>query len=166
MAQNYPFHSKDGWYLAKMGWLEWQETILKLSAAACGITAFSLVFAPDRLVIPGGWGLVQWSILAIMSLGLFGAIFERLDQREIGAMVFVVLNNLGHWGLLLAIASGLGGGLVIAFSALMLAGEITKITFFARSNFTVRNSPKQFVIAIVAVFALGYAAILLLEFFS
>jgi len=165
MAQNYPVHNKEGWYLARMDWLEWQETVLKLGAAGCGIAAFSLAFAADRLALPGGWGLVQLVILAVMSLGLFGAVFERLDQREIGAMVFVVVNNLGHWGLLLAIASGLGGGLVIAFSALMLAGEITKLTFFAKSNFTVRNSPKKFVLAIVAMFALGYTAILVLAFF-
>jgi hypothetical protein len=165
MAQNYPVRSKESWYLARMGWLEWQETALKLAAAACGIAAFSLFFAADKLALPGGWGLVQLVILAVMSIGLFGAIFERLDQREIGAMVFVVINNLGHWGLLLAIVSGLSNGLVIAFGALMLAGEITKLTFFASSNFTVRGSPREFVFAIVAMFALGYAAIMVIEFF-
>jgi len=165
MTKNYPARSKGGWYLARMGWLEWQETILKLGAIAAGITGFALAFSTDRLALPGGLGLVQFTILAIMSLGLFGAIFERLDQREIGAMVFVLLNNLGHWGLLLALTSGLSGGLVIAFSALMLAGDLTKLTFFARSNFTVRNATKALVLTIVSLFALGYAVILALEFF-
>lgn len=165
MAQDYPIRSKEGWYLARMSWLEWQETVLKLAAAACGIAAFSLAIDTGKLALPGGWGLVQLTILAVISLGLFGAIFERLNQREIGAMVFVVVNNLGHWGLLLAIINGFSGGLVIAFGTLMLAGEITKLIFFASNNFTIRGSPKKFILAIVAMFALGYTAILVLEFF-
>lgn len=80
MAQNYPVRSKNGWYLVRMGWLEWQETILKLGAIAAGITAFALAFSTDRLVIPGGLGLVQFALLAIMSLGLFGAIFEFIYE--------------------------------------------------------------------------------------
>jgi len=101
-----------------------------------------------------------------MSVGLFGAIFERLDQREIGSMVFVLLNNLGHWGLLLALASGLSGsGLVIAFSALMLSGDSTKLAFFATSEFTIRNAAKALVLTVISLFALGYAITLALGFF-
>ncbi len=156
MAQNYPVRSRGGWYLARMGRLEWQETILKLGAIAIGITTFVLVFSTDRLALPDGLRLVQFAILATISLGLFGAIFERLDQKEIGAMVFVLLNNLGHWGLLLSLASGLSGrGLVIAFSILMLAGDLT-----------IRNAAKALVFTIVSLFALGYAVILALEFFA
>jgi len=47
----------------------------------------------------------------------------------------------------------------------MLAGDLTKLTFFARSNFTVRNATKALVLTIVSLFALGYAVILALEFF-
>jgi len=46
--------------------------------------------------LPNGVRLVQWIVLAILSLGLVAAIFDRLAGREIVAMAFVLLNNLGH----------------------------------------------------------------------
>ena len=167
MVRNYPVRIREGWYLARLGWLEWLETILKLGAIAIGITSLVLIFPIDRLALPAGLSLVQFSILFIMSLGLFGATFERLDQKEIGAMVFILLNNMGHWSLLLAIASGFSiSSLIIVFSALMLSGDLTKLTFFATSDFTIRNTTKTMVLAVISLFASGYLVILMLELFT
>lgn len=164
MNQNYPVRTSAGWYLATMGRLEWLETILKVGAIFFGITAF-LTSAPYEITFRlSMMRLAQITILSIMSLGLIGAIFERWNQREIGAMIFVVLNNLGHWGLLIAILGGISNSLfVIAFSALMLSGDLTKFVFFATTAYTIRNAPKTLVLTVVMLFALGYALILGLE---
>jgi len=162
--RDYPVRTGRGWYVAKMSRLEWLETVFKLSAIACGLSAFTMSFAPAALALPTGPRLAQVIILGIISLGLLGAIMERLDQREIGAMVFVLLNNLGHWGMLLAVLSNPGSSvLIIPFSALMLAGDGTKLAFFASTDFTVRNAPKASLLTVIAFFAAGYAAILILE---
>jgi hypothetical protein len=39
----------------------------------------------------------------VLSLGLLVAIYDRILEREIIAMVFVILNNLGHWGITAAL---------------------------------------------------------------
>ena len=162
--KNYPVRTGRGWYVARMSFIEWLETAFKLSAIACGISAFTVGFLPGALALPTGLRLAQVVILGVISLGLVGAILERFDQREIGSMVFVILNNFGHWGMLLAILAGLNSSLlIIAFSALMLAGDTTKLIFFATTNFTVRNVPKPFLLMVIALFASGYAAILALE---
>lgn len=167
MAKDYPVRIKLGWYLAKMNRLEWLETVFKLSAVGCGIAAFATGFSLDELSISGGWRLLQVIVLGIISIGLLGAIWERFGQQEIGAMLFVLLNVLGHWGLLLALFGDLeNSSLVIAFSSLMITGEITKFTFFATSSFTIRGSPRTLVLAVVFMFMAAYSVILALEFFA
>jgi hypothetical protein len=164
MSKNYPARTSAGWYLAPMGRLEWLETILKVGAIFFGISAF-FSSAPYEINIRlSAMRFAQIAILGIMSLGLIGAIFERWNQREIGAMIFVVFNNLGHWGLLIAILGGLSSSLfVIAFSALMLTGDLVKFIFFATTAYTIRNAPRSFVLTVIMLFAVGYALILGLE---
>jgi hypothetical protein len=80
--------------------------------------------------LPRGVRLAQFVIQAILSLGLVAAIFDRLIERELVAMVFVAFNNLGHWGVVAALASEPGpGSLLIAFCTLMLIGDLVGSKF-------------------------------------
>jgi hypothetical protein len=151
-----------------MGPLEWVETVLKLGAVACGAAALALALMDGRWSVPAGpIPLARAVILGGMAAGLTGAIWERYTQKETIAMGFVLANNLGHWGAFTALfAAGSLSPLITAFSGLMLAGDVTKLAFFLRHDFTVRGAPRLFLLAGIACFAAGYAVLLALTLLS
>lgn len=153
------------WHVASWPPLAWLETVVKLAALVLGIVALGQALSGGAFALPGGLRLVQLVILAFLSLGLVAAIFDRLAEREIVAMAFVVLNNLGHWGMVVALATEPGpGGLLPAFAALMLLGDLVKLVFLRAHDFSVRDTPLVALYGLTGVYVVGYLVILLLEF--
>lgn len=154
------------WHIAKWPPLAWLETVIKLMALGIGVgTAVSSLTNPT-FSLPTGAGLIQFILLIILSLGLVAAIFDRLADREIIAMGFVVLNNLGHWGMVLALATTASlGNAVWLFAGLLLLGDLVKIWFIKATNFTVRDYPQRTLYILTGFYVVGYALILLLELF-
>ena len=106
---------------------------------------------------------VQSRIMRVMAIGLAIAILDRLQQREVVSIVFVVFNDLAHWGMYFALASSIASVAgVIAYCALMMAGDIAKIAFFATTDYTVRGIPKPLLLGGVAAFVVAYAVVLVL----
>jgi hypothetical protein len=152
------------WHVAQWPPLAWVETIIKLVALALGIIALVQALSGGTFAWPSGTRLAQLIILALLSLGLLAAILDRLAQREIVAMAFVPINNLGHWGMVYALLTMPGpGALLPAFAALMLAGDLVKLVFLRVSDFSVRDLPKAVLYGLTLVYVVGYLAILLLE---
>ena len=156
--------SSQKWHVAHWPPLAWLETGIKLVALGIGVgTAVAALTAPN-FALPNGLRLVQFVILVVLSLGLIAAIFDRIADREIIAMGFVVLNNLGHWGMVLALASTNDlGGVVPLFAGLMLLGDLVKVWFIKAENFTVRDFPQRTLYILTAVYIIGYLLILLLQ---
>lgn len=156
--------TEKSWHIAKWPPLAWLETGLKLIALGIGVgTAVSALDNPS-FALPSGLRLVQFILLIVLSLGLIAAIFDRLADREIVAMGFVILNNLGHWGMVLALASGYAvGNRVWLFAGYMILGDLVKIWFINVTNFTVRDFPQRTLYILTLVYVVGYALILLLE---
>ena len=157
--------STKSWHVASWHPLAWLETGIKLVALGIGVgTAVSALSNPD-FALPTGAGLIQFILLTILSLGLIAAIFDRLTDREIIALGFVVLNNLGHWGMILALlASADLGNAVWLFAGLMLLGDLVKLWFIKATNFTVRDFPQRTLYILTGVYV-AYTLILLLELF-
>ncbi|MCA9920371.1 MAG: hypothetical protein KC445_20585 [Anaerolineales bacterium] len=155
------------WHIAKWPALAWLETVSKLVALGIGLeTAVTTLLANPTFALPTGAGLAQIILLSLLSLGLVAAIFDRLADREIIAMGFVILNNLGHWGMVLAMASTTNlGNAVWQFAGLMLLGDLVKIWFIKANNFTVRDYPQRTLYVLTGVYLVGYTLILLLELF-
>jgi hypothetical protein len=152
------------WYVGDWPPLAWAETILKLIAIVFGIVALVQAISAGAFALPSGPRLAQFLILAFLSLGLLVAIFDRLAEREIVAMVFVILNNLGHWGMVVALATRPGPGwLLVAFAGLMLLGDLVKLSFLRVHDFSVRDTPRAVLYGLTSVYVVGYLAILLLE---
>ncbi len=152
------------WHVAQWSPLAWLETAIKLVAIVLGIVALVQALSAGSLALPGGLRLAQLVILGFLSLGLVAAIFDRLAEREIVAMAFVVLNNLGHWGMVWALASEPGpGALLLAFCALMMAGDLVKLAFLKVPDFTVRDTPRVVLFGLTSAYVVGYLVILLLE---
>ena len=150
------------WYVGSWGPLGAVETILKGAAFACAFVAFS-VAAGSGWERPADAELAQTLLLALAELGLAIAISDRVMEREITAMVFVVVNNLAHIAIVAALLGERDvGGYVVAFAALMLAGELVKIVFLRRTGFTVRGHAPALLVAGTAGYAALYAAVLVL----
>jgi hypothetical protein len=144
--------------------LAWLETVIKLAAIVVGVVALVQALSGGALGLPGGARLAQLIILAVLSLGLVAAIFDRWRGREIVAMIFVLLNNAGHWGMVIALASKPGpGALLLAFAGLMLVGDLVKLLFFKVHDFSVAGTPKSVLYGLTSVYAIGYLVMLLLE---
>ncbi len=160
------------WHVAPWPPLAWLETVIKVAALVVGVIALVQALSTGVRWLPGGlpgWSpgglrLAQLIILALLSLGLVAAIFDRLAEREIVAMAFVVLNNVGHWGMVVALASKPGpGGTLLAFAGLMLLGDLVKLVFLRVHDFSVRDTPKAVLYGLTSAYVVGYLVILLLE---
>ena len=100
-------------------------------------------------------------MLGVAEAGLVVAVRDRLIEREITAMGFVLFNNAAHLGMLYALLAKPGpGGLLSVFCALMLAGELTKIVWLRTTEFTVREMAPIVVQGIVVAYAVIYAVAL------
>ncbi|MBN1153163.1 MAG: hypothetical protein JXA58_08125 [Dehalococcoidia bacterium] len=154
---------KGGWYIAPMGRLEWLETILKLAAMGVAFATLAFHFRPGLLATPSGDAGTQSRILFWMAVGLAFAIVDRLQQRELFSIAFVVVNDLAHWAMYLSLMSGLNlAAPVVAYCALMMGGDVAKIVFFATSKYTVRGIPKPALLAGVGAFVIAYGVVLVL----
>lgn len=157
-------NSTKTWHVAKWHPLAWLETAVKLVALGVGVGTAVATLADPTFAFPTGLRLVQFILLVLLSLGLVAAILDRLADRELIAMGFVVLNNLGHWGMVLALASAKElGSAVWLFAGLMLLGDLVKLWFIKAANFTVRDFPQRTLYVLTGVYVAGYLALLVLE---
>ncbi len=163
MTENYLTNPGNGWFVARMGPWEWLETLLKSVAIAGALWGLSTALADGfRLSLDGR--LPQIMLLGLASLGTLAAVVERLATREVISMVFVLLNNVGHWGMTAAFVGAPDHSApVLVYCSAMLAGDVVKLYFFWRTGFTVRNAPRSAVLGITGLFALAYLTVLLLE---
>jgi len=156
--------NEKNWHIAEWHPLAWVETVTKVLALIFGIIALVGALSRGNFSLPQGWRLVQLIVLTVLSLGLVAAISDRITEREIIAMVFVILNNLGHWGMALSLASPPGpGSLFVIFCVLMLLGDLVKLVFLKVTDFTVRDTPRAVMYGLTSFYMVGYAVLLLLE---
>ena len=156
--------TQKGWHVAQWPPLAWLETVIKLAAIVVGVIALTGALSDGTWAWPGGWRLAQLGVLAFLALGLLVAILDRLAEREVVAMAFVILNNLGHWGMVAALASAPGpGGWLSIFAGLMLAGDLVKLVFLKVHQFSVRDTPRATLYGLTLIYVVGYGVILLLE---
>ncbi len=152
------------WHFAQWPPLAWLETVIKLVAIGIGLAAFIVALDEGSFKLEAGFTLAEFILLGILSFGLIAAIFDRIKDREIIAMEFVIVNNLGHWGMLLAVAGDPGPGwYLIAFCSLFLCGDLVKMLFIKVHKFRVRDTPQPVLYGLTGGYAAGYAAILILE---
>lgn len=152
------------WHFADWPPLAWLETVIKLFALFLALLTAYRGIPRWTFEFPAGLQLVEWVIMLLLSVGLTVAIIDRIQNREIFAMGFVILNNLGHWGMTYTLMTDPGpGALLSVFAGLMLLGDLVKLLFLRLHSFKVRELPKSVLYALTGVYIGGYATILLLE---
>ncbi len=144
------------WHLGRYEPLAWAETAVK--AIAFAVAYVALVQALERtLHAPDAIHIAEIVLLGVAEVGLVLAIGDRLIERELIAMVFVVFNNVAHLGMLYALLAVPGpGGLVSLFCLFMLTGEIVKIAWLRITHFTVREISALVVQGLVVAYATIY----------
>jgi len=103
---------------------------------------------PDRLA----------ALLGVAELGILLTIVDRVLERELIAIGFVLFNNAAHASMLYALLAIPGpGGLLSLFCALMLGGEIIKLRWLHQE----RPPLRQLTLMAAQAFVVAYAAIYL-----
>lgn len=155
--------TRPAWHVARWPALAWVETAVKGAAQVVGIVALVRSFGGD-IGRPHGARLVEVILLAGLSLGLLGAIADRVVEREVVAMAFVIPNNIAHWGVVLALMTVPGpGSLATLFFALMFAGELAKLAFLRTSGYRVRDLSPALVVGLTGAYAAGYALLFVID---
>lgn len=76
----------------------------------------------------------------------------------------MIPNNLGHWGMVLALVSEQGpGSRLVPFAALMLLGDVVKLVFIRVHDFQVRDTPRSVLYGLTLFYVAGYVSLLILE---
>jgi hypothetical protein len=162
-----PSSPQKSWYIANWSPLGWLETAIKLVALMVAMIALSVT--SGTFSSPSGARLVQVIVLVILSLGLTAGIADRYQQREIIAMLFIVINNVGHWGMVYALLTKVASdgsltakNLMPIFAGLMLLGDLVKLVWLRVSGHTQDGYPQSVLYGLVGVYVVGYIIILLL----
>jgi len=166
MNKNSTINKSRGWHFYNWTLLGWLETAVKTIALFIAIRAFQFSLIAPVWKIPSGIQMVQWILLIILSLGIFFAIFNRWQNKEITSMLFVLLNNMGHWGMLIALTKNTGWNMLPVFSFMMMLGDLIKIIFLRQTRYTEKNIPVNIFVWFTLFFAAGYALIGLLNWFN
>lgn len=153
--------ARPAWHVGDWGPLGWLETALKLAGVAVGIAALAATLG-DPTDGPGGVRLAAVIVLGVLCLGLVAAIADRLADREIVGMAFILAMNVGHLAMLWALLRDDVGGHLLTFAALMLAGDLVKLVFLKTTGFTVRSVPRAAVYGLVGTYVAGYVALIIL----
>ncbi len=151
------------WHIGDWSALGWLETGIKLIAFIAAILALINALSNETFSAPSGVRLIQVIVLAVLSLGLTVGIVDRYSQREIIAMIFILINNLAHWGMVYALLTVPGpGNLILVFTALMILGDLVKIFWLYVSGYTQNGYPQSILYGLTGTFVVGYLIIFLL----
>jgi len=151
------------WHIDRWPLLAWIETVIKLVAFIFSFYAILSTIPTLSLVSPSGKNIALIIIQGVLSLGLVAAIFDRLQEKEIVAMLFVIFNNLAHWSAFILLFDNQPPFYLISiFWAAMLLGDLVKIVFLYVHNFTVRDTPKIAMVGLTGFYVLGYSLLLVL----
>ncbi len=151
------------WHIANWSALGWIETGIKLIAFVAAILALINALSSGIVTAPSGVWLIQVIVLAVLALGLSVGIVDRYNQREIIAMIFILLNNLAHWGMVYALLTVPGpGNLLLIFTGLMLLGDLVKIYWLRVSGYTQGGYPQSVLYGLTGIFVVGYIIVFLL----
>ena len=149
--------TEHSWHIGDYHPLAWAETAVKAIAFVVAYVAF--VHALDRgLHSPSGVRIAELVLLGAAELGIVLTIVDRVLERELNAVGFVVFNNAAHASMLYALLAVPGpGGLLSIFCALMLGGELIKWRWLHEE----RPPMRQLSFMAAQAFVVAYAAIYL-----
>jgi hypothetical protein len=113
--------------------------------------------------IPSGKNFLQTVTLLFLSLGLSLAVFDRPQRREIISMAFVIMNNIGHWGMLFTLFFiPFPIAALRLFSIFMLVGDLIKTLEIYQGQLRLPGVSITLLYGLTGFYILGYTLIIFL----
>jgi len=151
------------WRCQRYGPLGIMETLVKLIAIGVGIASLSKYSNADRIL--HSLRIVQIVFMGIVGAVLVAMIVQRVLDKELFALGFIVVNVIGHWIMvLILILSNDPGAFIFTYAFLMVLGEFIKICFlFLAENIEVKFLTKPILFGLSAFFVIAYLIIIVLQ---
>jgi len=151
------------WRCQRYGPLGWMETVVKALAIGVGIASLSIYSRAERTLKT--LRIVQIVFMAIIGAVLVAMIVQRILDKELFALGFIVVNVIGHWIMvLILILSRDPGAFIFTYAFLMVLGEFIKICFlFLAENIEVKFLTKPILFALSGFFVIFYIIIIILQ---
>jgi len=151
------------WRCQRYGPLGWMETLVKLIAIGVGVASLSIYSNADKVL--STLRIVQIVFMAIIGAVLVAMIVQRVLDKELFALGFIVVHVIGHWIMvLILIQSKNPGAFIFVYCFLMVLGEFIKICFlFLAENIEVKFLTKPILFGISAGFVVGFLIIIILQ---
>ena len=148
--------------LSPMRPLGWAETLLKLAAFAVMFYFFFQGLPLGELSFSrGAINTLRSAAAMLLTLLLLVAIYDRFLDKEIFALIFILINVLAHsCFVLLSLAAQHTDGLAI-FAGLMLVADLVKLVSIKLYDMKVRDIPQSVLYLLTAVFIICDALMLL-----
>jgi len=151
------------WRCQRYGPLGIMETVVKILAIGVGVASLSIYnhnpkIYPSKLI----GQIVFQGIIGFMYLLL---IVQRILDKELFALGFIIIQNVGHWILFLVMFLSVdAGAFIFTYVFLMILGEFIKVCFlFLAENIEVKFFTKPILFGISGAFILFYIIILILQ---
>lgn len=152
-----PWSGQRGWHIADWGPWGWAETAVKAVAIVVAVVA---ALSDGAVAVADDHRIAYW-VLVAAAVGYVFAIGDRLIDREIIAVAFVVAMVIGHGAIVYAMGrDDWPAGAVRTFAGLMLIGDLIKIGYFATTRTSVRNLPWTVPVAMTSSLAVLYVVAL------
>jgi len=151
------------WRCQKYGPLGWMETVIKILAIGVGIASLSIYNNKKRTF--RSTRIAQIVLMAIVGAVLIAGIVQRILDKELFALAFIILQVFGHWIMVIVlILSKDPGAFLFTFCFLMTLGEYIKLMFvFLADNIEVRFLNKPILFGISAAFIIVYLIVIILQ---
>jgi len=151
------------WRCQRYGPLGWMETLVKVIGICVGIASLSIYNRAQRTLRTTR--IVQIVFMAIAGAVLVGMIIQRVLDKELFALGFIVIHVIGHWIMvLILILSKDPGAFIFTYAFLMVLGEFIKVCFlFLAENIEVKFLTKPILFGISAFFVICYLIIIILQ---
>lgn len=164
MTEEGPEGQIRNWRVAPWPRLAWLQMGIKLAAIVIGVVALAQALAEGRFGLSADLRLVQLGALGLRSIGLLAILWDRCLEREVLSLVFVLLNILGHAGMIVALTTRPGPGwLLLAFAVVMLAGEALNLALLRIEDLRIRNTPRAALFGLVSCYIVCYLVVLFIE---
>jgi len=151
------------WRCQRYGPLGWMETLVKVIAIGVAIASLSIYSHASRV-------LTAKRITQIVFMGIMGAVYvagivQRVLDKELFALGFIIVHVLAHWIMvLILILSDNPGSFIFVYAFLMVLGEFIKLCFLGLAeNIEVKFLTKPILFAISGFFIVCYIIVIILQ---
>lgn len=154
-----------GWHFKNWGTWGWIETIIKMIAVVFALGAFLAADGNAVLQTTNHPRMAAVILLGLFTVSMFLLTGFRIAQREIGSVIFTVINALAHAALLIAmLRAPTELTYPIIFGVLYTIGQAVKLVFLFATGFTEGGLSKTMIRLATLALVIAYAVFTLLLF--